>query len=49
MLSWAPGTNFDDVDYVMKETKGEGSWVILMDTGVTWQHQVSFFVNGRVP
>lgn len=48
VLSWAPGTNFDDVDYVMEETKGEGTWVILMDTGVTWQHQVSFLVHRRV-
>ena len=49
VLSWAPGTDFDSVDYVMEETKGEGTWVILIDTGVVWQHNVSPLVSCRVP
>ena len=49
VLSWAPGTDFTNVNYVMEETKGENTWVILMDSGVTWQHSVSSLVNRGFP
>ena len=48
-LSWAPGTRFEGVDYIMEETKGQNTWVILMDTGVLWQHSVSSLVNCGFP
>ena len=49
VISWAPGTDFTNVNYVMEETKGENTWVILLDTGVVWQHSVSSLVNRGFP
>ena len=35
VLSQAPGVpNVDDVDYIFEETKGENTWVYLVDSGV---------------
>lgn len=49
VIAWAPRTKFEDVDYVMEETKGQDTWVILMDTGVVWQHNVSSLVSRAFP
>ena len=42
VLSQAPDvTSVRGVDYVFVETKGEGTWAYLIDTGVNALHQVS--------
>ena len=39
VLSWAPGVpSVASVDYIMQETKGEFTWVYVVDTGVDDTH-----------
>ena len=44
VLAWAHGvtTFVDDVDYIVEETKGENTWVNVIDSGVNDEHWVSF-------
>ena len=44
VLAWAHGvtTFVDDVDYIVEETKGENTWVYVIDSGVNDEHWVSF-------
>lgn len=41
VFAWAPGVpSIIGVDYVFEETKGENTWVYLVDTGVAYRHWV---------
>lgn len=41
VLAWAPGVpSIAGVDYVFEETKGENTWVYLVDSGVAYRHWV---------
>lgn len=40
-ISWAPGVSWTaHGDYIFEETKGENTWVYLVDTGVAYRHWV---------
>ena len=39
VLAWAPGVpSVDEVDYVMHESKGEYTWIYVVDSGVDMNH-----------
>lgn len=41
VYAWAPGVpSVAGVDYIFEETKGENTWVYLVDTGVAYRHWV---------
>ena len=42
VISWPPGVPWTAAggDYVFEETKGENTWVYLLDTGVAYRHWV---------
>lgn len=41
VLAWAPGVpSIAGVDYLFEETKGENTWVYLVDTGIAYRHWV---------
>ena len=41
VLAWAPKVpSVAGVDYIFEETKGENTWVYLIDTGVAYRHWV---------
>jgi len=42
VLAWAKGVpSVDNVDYIFEETKGENTWVYVVDSGVADDHWVS--------
>lgn len=46
VLAQAPGVlSVDDVDYIFQETKGENTWVYLVDVGVDQDNYVSHHVR----
>ena len=41
VYAWAPGvSSIAGVDYIFEETKGNNTWVYLVDTGVAYRHWV---------
>lgn len=41
VFAWAPGVpSIAGIDYIFEETKGENTWVYLIDSGVAYRHWV---------
>ena len=41
VFAWAPGVpSIAGVDYIFEESKGEYTWVYLVDSGVAYRHWV---------
>lgn len=43
VMSWAPGVESiaaGQIDYIFEETKGEDTWVYMIDSGVAWNNLV---------